>query len=194
MTRRLTERGRRRRTELLEVAGRLFAERGYHATTVADIVRALGVAKGVFYWYFPSKDACFEEILRNAHADLRRRQRAAIGDETDPRRRIEAGIRASLRWFEEHLALERLLRVALTEERFARVLRAEHEIAVADVAGHLKEGLVRGVIRTDDPDVAARAVIGVTQALAQSLLADADRRADDLADVAVALCLRGLGA
>jgi len=64
------------RQRLLDAAAALFAERGYHPTSVADIVGSLGVGKGVFYWYFTSKDELLAEILRASHHDLRRRQQA----------------------------------------------------------------------------------------------------------------------
>ncbi len=54
----------RRRTELAEVALRLWAERGFDATSVAAIAAAAGVAKGTFYLYFPSKQALLEDVLR----------------------------------------------------------------------------------------------------------------------------------
>src|SRR4051794_37127513 len=70
---RLTSKGRERRDQLMRTAAALFAERGYHPTSVADIVGALGVGKGVFYWYFTSKEELLAEILRASHHDLRRR-------------------------------------------------------------------------------------------------------------------------
>ena len=48
MRSKLTPRGQERRGQLIACAARLFAERGYHPTSVADIVAALGVGKGVF--------------------------------------------------------------------------------------------------------------------------------------------------
>lgn len=47
-----------RRDQLLDSAEKLFAEKGYAETTVADIADAAGVAKGTFYLYFPSKEHC----------------------------------------------------------------------------------------------------------------------------------------
>ena len=47
-------------------ATRRFAENGFHPTSVSDIVDGIGVGKGVFYWYFPSKDDLLLEILRQA--------------------------------------------------------------------------------------------------------------------------------
>src|SRR5690242_7697646 len=98
MNRRLTTRGKERRRQLLEFATRRFAENGYHPTSVAEIVQGLGVGKGVFYWYFDSKEQLFQEILREAQQDLRRTQNQAIADEPDPVRRIELGIRSTMKW------------------------------------------------------------------------------------------------
>ncbi len=53
-----------RRTELTQVALRLFAERGVDQTSVAAIAREAGISKGAFYLYFESKDALLEDVLR----------------------------------------------------------------------------------------------------------------------------------
>src|SRR4051794_41379869 len=84
MTRRLTTRGRERRAQLMDFAARRFAENGYHPTSVAEIVQGMGVGKGVFYWYFDSKEELLTEILREAQLDLRRRQQLFIAAETEP--------------------------------------------------------------------------------------------------------------
>src|SRR5882757_11204178 len=82
--RQLTPRGKERRHQLMAFAAGRFAEGGFHPTSVAEIVSGLGVGKGVFYWYFDSKDQLFLEILRDAQQDLRRKQQQAIADEPDP--------------------------------------------------------------------------------------------------------------
>ncbi len=106
--RKLTARGRDRKRALLDYATKRFAENGFHPTSVSDIVDGIGVGKGVFYWYFPSKDDVLREILRQSLYDLRKAQQDAIGDATDPLGRIERGIRSSLRWYENNPDILRL--------------------------------------------------------------------------------------
>lgn len=48
---------------LLEAAMRLFHQRGYAATTAGEIAAATGQTKGAFYWHFPSKEACFLDVI-----------------------------------------------------------------------------------------------------------------------------------
>lgn len=192
MNRRLTARGRDRRRQLVDFAARRFAENGYHPTSVAEIVQGMGVGKGVFYWYFSSKDELFEEILREAQQDLRRRQQAAIGDEADPVRRIELGIRASLEWLAEHRHLATLFRFAATEERFLPALRRGQDVAVDDIVRHVKEGIVAGTIRDGDPFVLAHAILGVTNELASNFLFKRGEPPGQVAEAAVAFCLDGL--
>jgi AcrR family transcriptional regulator len=67
MRSKLTHRGKERRDQLIACAAQLFAERGYHPTSVADIVAALGVGKGVFYWYFQSKQELLTELLKSSN-------------------------------------------------------------------------------------------------------------------------------
>jgi len=56
------QRGEETRSHILDVAGELFAERGYDATSVADICAQAGVTKGAFYHHFESKQAVFLEL------------------------------------------------------------------------------------------------------------------------------------
>ena len=192
MARRLTARGQRRRQELLEVAAGLFAAQGYHPTSVADVVEGLGVGKGVFYWYFSSKEELFRQILADAQRDLRRAQRQAIADEPDPVRRIEGGMRAAIAWLDANRHLFVLLEFARTEERFAGLIRQGEEQAVADALPHVKAGMDAGLIRREDPLVVAHAILGVTDHLARALVLEHGRPAGDVADAAVAICLGGI--
>src|SRR3546814_5848805 len=57
-----------RRGALIEAAGTLFVEQGVDATTVDDIAKRAGVAKGTFYHYFGSK-ACMLDALRERFSD-----------------------------------------------------------------------------------------------------------------------------
>ncbi len=58
-----TERVPERRTQILAVAARLFAERGFHGVSVGDIGRAMGVSGPALYKHFESKDAVLAEML-----------------------------------------------------------------------------------------------------------------------------------
>jgi AcrR family transcriptional regulator len=194
MNRRLTQRGQDRRRQLMDYAAHRFAENGYHPTSVAEIVEGMGVGKGVFYWYFSSKEELFLEILREAQHDLRRQQQAEIGDETDPLRRIEAGIRASMRWLAEHRHLMTLLQFALSEKRFAPTLRKGTDVAVGDVARHVKEGIVAGRIRDVDPLLLSHAILGVINHLTRVFIFERGESPEAVADAAVAFCRQGLAA
>lgn len=55
-----------REEQILEVAGRVFGEHGFAATSVADIAREAGISKPLIYNYFGSKEGLFERCLREA--------------------------------------------------------------------------------------------------------------------------------
>jgi len=54
----------KRRTELAQVALRLWAEKGFDQTSVASIAKQAGISKGAFYLYFDSKDALLHDVMR----------------------------------------------------------------------------------------------------------------------------------
>ena len=52
-----------RRQQILGVAREVFSKRGYHQTTIDDIVAQAGVARGTFYLYFEDKRAVFSDLV-----------------------------------------------------------------------------------------------------------------------------------
>ena len=181
-----------RRDQLVDYAAHRFAENGYHPTSVTEIVSGLGVGKGVFYWYFTSKEELFIEILRGAQRDLRRTQDKAIASEEDPVARIELGIRASIRWLADNRDYFTLFQFASSEERFAPLLRLGEEVAVADAARHIRAGMDAGRIDEGDPTGLGHAILGVTNQMVRVLLFEKGEEPGRVADAVVRFCLGGL--
>jgi AcrR family transcriptional regulator len=193
--RKLTKRGSKRRVQLLEASSRLFAEQGYHGTTVGDICDTLGVGKGVFYWYFASKEALFSEILQESLLELRRAQERAIAEVDDPVARIEQGIRASIDFFRAAPGFLELIRIAARYDEFSIFVEKGQQIIAADTAAHIKDGMARGEIRHGDPDLMAHGILGATFHFVEIYFGTAGEATADrpqLAEEAVTFCLRGL--
>ena len=60
---RITKEPEERKQEILDTAMRIFYEKGYEKTSITDIARAIGVAQGLCYRYFPSKEALFDSAI-----------------------------------------------------------------------------------------------------------------------------------
>jgi TetR/AcrR family transcriptional regulator, cholesterol catabolism regulator len=84
-----------RRSELLALAARMFAERGLRATTVRDIADAAGILSGSLYHHFKSKESIVDEILRGFLDDLFGRYRSITAAGMSPRETLEAIVVAS---------------------------------------------------------------------------------------------------
>ena len=78
---RVTKPREERKAELVAAARRLFDENGITETRVSDIVQAVGVAQGVFYYYFPSKDAMVELVVQQVGEEISAKADAIIEDE-----------------------------------------------------------------------------------------------------------------
>ena len=57
------KKGERRKQDLLNIAYRMFIEKGYENTSVDDIITEAGIAKGPYYYYFESKEATLEAVI-----------------------------------------------------------------------------------------------------------------------------------
>jgi AcrR family transcriptional regulator len=157
--RHLTAQGAERRQQLLDAAARLFAEQGYAATRVVDIVDAAGVAKGLFYWYFENKEALFRDLAAEIRHRLRRQQAAAMDDAAPALVRLLQGAVASVRFMAENAPFFSLLEAegrAVTD-----ALRQGTEQHVEDVATLIVEGQADGTVTDDDPSrLLALGVVG----------------------------------
>jgi AcrR family transcriptional regulator len=73
---------RRTREKILAAARRLFAERGYEASTIRDIAKTAGMSTGAVFASFTDKSDLFTEIAEAEQADLQQAMRLAIGELT----------------------------------------------------------------------------------------------------------------
>jgi TetR/AcrR family fatty acid metabolism transcriptional regulator len=102
-----------RRAQILDAAARVFAERGFHRTTIRDVSKAAGVADGTIYNYFENKTALLLGILDRLNEAERRAIESAQAQATD--------LRSFTRYyFQNHLRVfasenQDLLRVVLSE-------------------------------------------------------------------------------
>jgi AcrR family transcriptional regulator len=166
--RRHTEHGRERKQQLLDAAAELFADRGYGATRIADICAAAGVAKGLFYWYFPTKGALFAELVRTMRLRLRRAQGAVLDPGTDAVTRLADGAAASVRFMADHAAYFALLDVERTDPDVAEVLAEGAGVYLDDVRRIVEEGQRSGAIADGPPELVAVGVLGAVSSFSNS--------------------------
>lgn len=91
-----------RRAELLALAGRLFAERGFKSTTVRDIAEEAGILSGSLYHHFDSKESMADEILRSFLDELFGTYREIVARDLGPRKTLEAVVATSFEAVHNH--------------------------------------------------------------------------------------------
>jgi AcrR family transcriptional regulator len=93
---RLADQSDATRTRLLDAAQETFAERGYAASALDEIVSRAGVTKGALYYHFPSKEDLFRAVLDRMEADLADRSMTAATAGSDALDMIRLGFGAFL--------------------------------------------------------------------------------------------------
>src|SRR5262245_35316826 len=176
-----TSKGEQTRRALLQAASRLFAENGYHNTSVPDIVRAAGVGHGTFYEYFGSRRAILVDLTRQvADTDSRlpRLRSQNLGDR----------IRAEIFWYlsdhVEHLELAKVWHDAATiDPELAETRRRERLRRQTRV----RKGIEAARLRPDiDPEIAAAALTAMLEEFAQRWFVEADGPGRSAQDVVAA--------
>lgn len=97
---RTTEKTRKKkdakRTAMMQAAIRVFAEKGYHAATVRDVVETADVAIGTFYFYFPDKETLFVHLFDETAVFLLKTLQQALASRPGLPLQIEAAVQAYL--------------------------------------------------------------------------------------------------
>src|SRR6266536_1113017 len=93
-----------RRAHLVALAGELFAQKGYRATTVREIADAAGILSGSLYHHFDSKESIGDEILSGFLNDVLADYRAAVAEADNPRDAIERIVHSSTETLARHRA------------------------------------------------------------------------------------------
>ena len=93
---------RSRREQLLAIAARLFAEKGFKNTTVRDIADAAGILSGSLYHHFDSKESMVDEILSTFQAELFGQYDEILASDDDARTKLERAVRVSFEAIEHH--------------------------------------------------------------------------------------------
>src|SRR5574337_731339 len=142
-----------RRAELTRAAARLFAEKGYHGTSVGDLAEALGVQKGSLYAHIETKEDLLWEVAREGaeafHAAL-----DGVPEDGPAVERIRAALRAHLRVVAEQLDVAT---VFVREWRYLEGERREAFLAERRryeerFRALFREGREHGELRTDLDD------------------------------------------
>src|SRR3954471_23135174 len=145
-----------RRADLTRAAARLFAEKGYHGTSTADLAEAMGVQKGSLYAHIESKADLLWEVAREGavafHTAL-----DAVPDDAPPAETIRLALRAHLRVVGEQLDVATVFirewRYLTGERREAFV--AERRRYEERFRAFFREGRELGELRTDLDDATA---------------------------------------
>jgi AcrR family transcriptional regulator len=96
---------RSRRDQIVATAATLFAERGYHGVSVADLGAACGISGPALYRHFPSKDAVLAQLLAGTSERLLREGRRRVAAAGDAHLGLEALVAWHVEFALEHPAL-----------------------------------------------------------------------------------------
>lgn len=149
-----------RRGELLQIAGTLFAERGFANTTVRDIADAAGILSGSLYHHFDSKEAMVDELLDTFQTELWASYDEITRSDLSPRAKLEGIVRASFAAIASHPSEVAIYQndagFLMGQERFSYLV-ARHDRFRRLWRGLLRDGIKAGEFREDlDVDLAYR--------------------------------------
>jgi AcrR family transcriptional regulator len=181
------------RQAILDAARRVFAELGYGATTVRDIIRATDLASGTFYNYFKSKEEVFQALQDDTALRVRPRLRA----ERIRARNFEEFIAGTFRTFFDFVKNDHASLATMRRNPELQRMRIDTPEVVAgfdELRADLEIAIRNGVMPDTDADLLMATIVGVAFEIANHMIARTDLSVDDAAKFATALFLGGVHA
>lgn len=191
----LRERYERRRADVLATAARLFAEHGYHATSMADLTAATGLTAGGLYHYFPGKERLLADICDELLAPLLGEARLLAAADGPADERLRAVMRIWLAHIESHrdhmlvFAQERHLIEREPQWKRIRAQRREFEALLDELLASVEAD---GVAAFPDRRLALLALLGMVNYTPQWLHPGGRLSAEAIADGYFALLFGGI--
>jgi AcrR family transcriptional regulator len=181
------------RAAILDAATEVFADLGYGAASVRDIVRRTDLASGTFYNYFPDKEAVLRALLDDVAGEVRARVREARAGARTREEFISSGFRAYYAFLAEDRRLFQVLR------RNAGTIRAMFDEPVLgagadELAVDLRAAIDAGHIPDVDVDWLTGAMVGAGFEVAVRMLDRDPPDVDGAVDFITRLFVGGLGA
>ena len=160
--------------KLIDAAIELMSKNGYHRTTVADIVKAAGVAQGTFYLYYDSKKNLFLSLMERFYSLL---QDALLGvgwdiesmtSQEEIAQKIRLAIQNILLVYQDNAILARIfLREAMgLEPDFAELWDSIIERLAAFAALIMDQSIERGLLPPQNSQIVAHCVVGMIERVA----------------------------
>ncbi len=153
---------------ILEAARTVFADLGYGATTVRDIIRATPLASGTFYNYFQSK----EEVLQAIQDESALRIRPRLHEERTKAATIEEFISGTFRTFFEYVASDQSNFRALRRSTDTMRVRMDTPEIVAgfeELREDLESAIAKGLFPPVDADFLMASIVGVAFEIAERM-------------------------
>jgi AcrR family transcriptional regulator len=154
-----------RRDQLLIVARKIFAERGFQATTMDDIAKEAGFTKPILYQYFESKTELYREIVNQTAETLLNSLRSAVAEVESPRAKIEVAFRVYFEMVVEETDAFRILFIHSHEGETKGDLR-NVELGLVSFL----EPLIAVRIKPDHRRQLAAGVVGIAEGAATAWL------------------------
>ncbi|HUQ40338.1 MAG TPA: TetR/AcrR family transcriptional regulator [Acidimicrobiales bacterium] len=158
----------RRRRQLLDVALELFADGGFHQTSMEEIAERAGVTKPVLYQHFASKRALYLELLDDVGTQLLSTIAGATAGAGSPRHQVENGFAAYFRFVADRRSAFRLLfgDGPRRDPEFASAVRRVEDSIAAVIAD-----LIEADLEPEHRRQLAHGIVGLAEGTSQHWLA-----------------------
>ena len=138
------------KTKITQAARKVFAQKGYHDTTMDDIAKEIGVSKGALYSYFTSKEELLQEISQQSHQTLRDIINTACSGSHDLTQALEEVYTKMTEkyWGNLHTNFE-VIALSAHDPKTRKIIMEDYRRDFDTVQAFVENKMKQGMMRTD---------------------------------------------
>jgi AcrR family transcriptional regulator len=189
----VTDAVKNKKASILSEAVKLFAEKGYHNTTLDEVAQRLGVTKAALYYYFDNKAHIIRVIMRK-HIDSMSQAVKLVESELIPSEKLRDFVKLHIKNVTENIDATRILFEqlhALPPRTRQSIENKEREYDHA-LQAILLEGVEDGSFNIDDVNITSYAIIGLCNWTYHWYKPDGRLTSEQISDIVVNLIEKGI--
>ena len=182
------------RTEIIDAAMELFANKGYHETTMSDVVEASNTSKGTVYYYFDNKQELFETMINDVISRLYNSFERIAEKDCSVKEKLKKMMEVHANFYKKNykLAFSIFMEGKKIDADCKEEIWRWHKKFNSLVENVMKDGVEEGLLKDKNLKLMSFSFLGLTNSFGPSVF-EGDYDVNELVDYTIELFLQGVG-
>lgn len=189
--------------KIIDIAEKLFAEKGFHSVSLQEIAREAGISKSLILYHFADKDSLYKSVIERVVSDIQNKLLKILSQNLPPHKKLSLFIEEYFRLLKDRQTTLHILvrEMSNLETPITRYLFLSLKKLVRAITSVIEEGIKQKIFKETDPKQAAIFFLGILNThVATSIISSEtkekifseDETTDKIAEICKTIFFKGI--